>query len=35
MMIKKKIQLLKPIKNKHILDYGCGFGGFFNLTKNI
>ena len=27
---KKKFNFFKTyIKNKHILDYGCGFGGFF------
>ena len=25
----------KEINNKKILDYGCGFGGFLSLTKDI
>ncbi len=33
---KKRFNFFKTyINNKHILDYGCGFGGFLNLTKKI
>tara|TARA_Y100000591_G_C21841765_1_gene706068 strand:- start:1885 stop:2772 length:888 start_codon:yes stop_codon:yes gene_type:complete len=33
---KKRFNLFKKeIKNKKILDYGCGFGGFISLAKKI
>ena len=34
MMIKEGMFLSKYLKNKDLLDFGCGWGGFLNFAKN-